>query len=208
MFLAQGGWLFAGHVLICLWKLSASNEYHYFQIHLQYKQVENLEWLLTVVGSTGIPRTAWNMHHRAKLRPYKMNNQKWQKNDLHLLIHAILERCIASNKLWKTRGGYTTILKYIDQSCPQTLSTPNVIWYMYSLVPRPPFNPPRGKGSLVNIVQHFCTATQDTIWLADLKITSIPPVLGFLTTNHLALPTYLAHPPTIYWSPPRQRLNS
>ena len=50
----------------------------------------------------------------------------------------------------EAQGGYTTMLKYIDQSCPQTLTTPNVIWHVYSLVPRPPFNPPRGKGGLVN----------------------------------------------------------
>ena len=34
------------------------------------------------------------------------------------------------------------------------------VWYMSSLVPRPPFNTARGKGGLVNIVQHFCRSTE------------------------------------------------
>ena len=29
-----------------------------------------------------------------------------------------------------------------------------------SLVPRPPFNTARGKGGLVNIVQHFCRSAE------------------------------------------------
>ena len=68
-----------------------------------------------------------------------------------------------------------------------------------SIVPRPHFNPPRGKGGLVNIVQHFCTSMNfsSTIWLAGLVV--ISPVLGFLIINHLAVlialsrPTYVAH---------------
>ena len=32
------------------------------------------------------------------------------------------------------------------------------VWY--SLVPRLPLNPPRGKGDLVNTVQHFCTSAE------------------------------------------------
>ena len=35
----------------------------------------------------------------------------------------------------EAQGGYTTTLKYINQSCPQTLTTPNVIWHTY---PDPP----------------------------------------------------------------------
>ena len=65
----------------------------------------------------------------------------------------------------------------------------------------------------MNIVQHFCASEEfwgisgissSTIWLGDGSITLYLTVLGFLTTNHLALliillQTYLTHPP-IYWS--------
>ena len=44
-----------------------------------------------------------------------------------------------------------------------------------SLVPRPPFNTARGKGGLVNTVQHFCTSSEfsGTIWLVDMEIISL-----------------------------------
>ena len=76
--------------------------------------------------------------------------------------------------------------------------------YGSSLVPRPPFNTARGKGGLVNIVQHFCRSAEFRL---DNLICNYATVLGFLTANHLALlittlETSLAHPP-IYWSPAR-----
>ena len=54
-----------------------------------------------------------------------------------------------------------------------------------SLIPRPPFNTPRGKGGLVNIVQHFCTsagisAVQSDwlMWqLSHLYLASLPQTL-------------------------------
>ena len=66
----------------------------------------------------------------------------------------------------------------------------------FSLVPRPPFNTARGKGGLVNIVQHFCTSTEFRAVQSDWLM--VATVLGFLTANHLAilitpLQTYLAH---------------
>ena len=52
-----------------------------------------------------------------------------------------------------------------------------------SLVPRPPFNLPRGKGGLVNIVQNFCTFEEfqhGLVWQLS--------VLGFLTANQCVTP--------------------
>ena len=82
---------------------------------------------------------------------------------------------------------------------------------LYSLIPRP--TPKRKGGSSEYILQHFVSLWNfsHTIWLADVAITS--PVLGFLTTKHLALlitplQTYLANPP-IYWPSKRlQRLKN
>ena len=68
-----------------------------------------------------------------------------------------------------------------------------------SLVPRPPFNTPRGKGGLVNIVQHFCTSGGISMPQSDWLIWQLSHCTGFLATNHLALlitplQTYLTHP--------------
>ena len=50
-----------------------------------------------------------------------------------------------------------------------------------------PFNPPRGKGGLVNMLTTvlYLWNFRGTIWLADMAI--ISSVLDFLITNHLAL---------------------
>ena len=69
-----------------------------------------------------------------------------------------------------------------------------------SLVPRPPFNTARGKGDLVNIVQHFYRSAEFRRYNLIGLCGNISPVLGFLTANHLALlitplQTSFAHPP-------------
>ena len=60
-------------------------------------------------------------------------------------------------------------------------------WYpssqALSLIPRPPFNPPRGKGGLVNTVQNFCTLVEfrwhNLIgWLSHLYWASLPQSRG------------------------------
>ena len=74
-----------------------------------------------------------------------------------------------------------------------------------SLVPKPPFNSLRGKGDLVNTVQHFCTSEEFwqqnlTGWCGNyLTYTGLPyhKVLSF--THHTF--TDLLSPPPICWSP-------
>ena len=134
-----------------------------------------------------IPRTAWNMHHRAKLRPYKMTT----KNEVHhhmFLTHAILGRCIATNKLWKPREATQQCSNTSTSLVPRHWLPQMSSGTCTASYPGPPstLQEERGVWWISTTFLYLCSEFQDTIWLADFKITSIPPILGFLTTNHLA----------------------
>ena len=125
------------------------------------------------------------------------------------LTHAILGRCIATNKLWKPREATQQCSNTSTSLVPRRWLPQMSSGTCTASYPDPPstLQEERGVWWISTTFLYLRSEFQDTIWLADFKITSIPPILGFLTTNHLALPTYLAHPllkpsktkPNIVW---------